>query len=228
MMNEIGNPKWYDPILTKVRNEVKIVLENDSTGHDYWHCMRVAHVVRQIALEEGANSFICELAAWTHDACRPFEKDTGKSHFGKDALVRIRDILERSGVKESPIQIQAILKCVAEHENYSFLGDSPSIELESRVLQDADRIDALGAIGIARAFMFAGAHGQPMGGPDSQSSGWSSVNYSNTAISHFRDKLLRLAGEMHTATGKVLAQERKQFVEEFVDQFMQEWEAGTY
>jgi len=226
MMNETGSPKWYDPILKKVINEVKITLEKDSTGHDYWHCMRVARLARQIALEEGANSFTCELAAWTHDAFRPLEKETGKPHSGKDALVIIRNMLERSGVKGS--SIQPILRCVAEHENYSFLGDSPSMDLESRVLQDADRIDALGAIGIARAFMFAGAHGQPMGGPVRKSSGWSPGNYSNTAIGHFHDKLLRLAGEMHTATGKVLAQERKRVVEEFVDQFIQEWEGGTY
>ncbi len=222
MMNEMGRPKWHGSVLKKVRNEVKITLAKDSTGHDYWHCMRVARVARQIALEEGANAFICELAAWTHDACRPLEKETGMPHAGKDALVHIRHILESSGVEES--SIQPILKCVAEHENYSFLGDSPSADLESRVLQDADRIDAIGAIGIARAFMFAGAHGQPMGGPDLKGSGWSPGNYSNTAIGHFHDKLLRLAGEMHTPTGKVLAQERKRVVEEFVDQFMKEWE----
>ncbi len=146
-------------------------------------------------------------------------------HWGQEALKQIEEVLLRAGIERPAIDL--ILTCVSEHEEYKFLGHSPPKNLESRILQDADRLDALGAIGIARAFMFAGAHGHAMWLPEEKSTEWSPNKPSNDAINHFHEKLLKLPEEMHTATGKRIARKRRTVMEEFLGHFMEEWKGES-
>ncbi len=216
------NPNKIDAI----RHEVKTYLAHDSTGHDIYHAMRVAKMGRFIAQEENADPDICEIAGLVHDLGRPMEKEKGVPHWGPEALQQIEMLLEKVGVESQ--RIKKVLQCVAEHEEYGFLGAAAPESIESRVLQDADRLDALGAIGIARTFMFAGAHAHAMYLPEEGNMNWSPTKLSKDAINHFHEKLFKLADEMHTNTGKKLAGERKRVMEDFLKSFMEEWRGEGY
>ncbi len=209
-----------------IRTAVHSILGKDSTGHDYYHALRVAQTGRFIALREHADPIICEIAGLVHDIGRPLEKAQGIPHWGPDALQVIEELFQETSI-ERTVQ-DHVLTCVAEHEQYSFLGaDAPST-LESRVLQDADRLDAIGAIGIARTFMFAGAHGHALYLPEQEPRAWSPATQSTDAISHFHEKLFPLVEGMHTPTGRKLALTKQQVMEGFLESFMEEWEGAGH
>ena len=194
----------------------------DPTGHDYSHAERVARLARRIAREEQACEFVCVVAGLVHDLCRPLERETGVDHWGPEALRRIAGLLRSCDVNDTTVQ--DVLICAAEHEDYHFLGKGLPSTRESCVLQDADRLDALGAIGIARAFMYAGAHGQPLGIPDGDVHAWTPHSASRSALGHFEEKLFKLAEGMHTATGKAVAEVRHRFMQDYLERIRLEWE----
>ncbi|QOY34842.1 HD domain-containing protein [Anaerobacillus isosaccharinicus] len=206
-------------ILIEAEQYVKSILEDDSSGHDWWHIHRVRSLARKIAANEGANIFICELTALLHDLAD--EKLIGDEEKG---LNSIHDWLERNEVNENDIQhILSIIRTM------SFKGgNNVAVEtLEAKVVQDADRLDALGAIGIGRTFAYAGAKGQLMYDPSipvrDEMTKEEYRKGESTAINHFYEKLLKLKDLMNTDYGRVLAEERHQYLEEFLQRFLDEW-----
>ena len=206
-------------LIAFVRDKARNKLCGDSTGHDYYHVERVAKLGVQLARQEGADQLICGICGYLHDYCRPDEKARGISHAGSEALAMIRNVLAQSAIDKGSLEL--ILECIAEHEYYPHAGYlTPPRTLESRILQDADRLDALGAIGIARTFMYAGAHGSPMFLPDS---GKENLGI-GTAVGHFYDKLLHLRDEMHTEAARRLACRGQEIMESFLTEFYAQWE----
>ena len=202
---------------------VRKTLAGDSSGHDWWHIDRVRKNARTIALNEGANVVTVELAALLHDIA------DWKFHGGDDtAGPRVaRSWLLQNGVNEATINdVTSII------EGVSFKGAGVTTEmttLEGKCVQDADRLDAIGAIGIARAFAFGGHFGRAMYDPDVPAELHQSFaaykSKSGPTINHFYEKLLLLKDRMQTETGKRLALERHQFMEIFLRQFFDEWNA---
>lgn len=206
-------------IIKQAEKYVHDILENESSGHDWWHIDRVRNLAKRIAIEEGANVFICELTALLHDLAD--EKLFGDEEKG---LEEITIWLSNTGVDQGVIQqITTIIQTM------SFKGGNNVAvhSLEGRVVQDADRLDALGAIGIGRTFAYAGAKGQLMYDPNipvrSEMSKEEYRSGKSTAINHFYEKLLKLKDLMNTEYGRKLAEERHRILEAFLDQFMDEW-----
>jgi uncharacterized protein len=199
-----------------VQNE----LGGDSSGHDWWHIERVRRTAVSIALQEDADPFVCELAALLHDIAD--EKIAGSEEAG---LRKVREWLE--GEKVELADAEHILEIIA---TMSFKGGKGARmkTLEGEVVQDADRLDALGAVGIGRTFAYSGAKGQLMYDPGIPARDTMTQeqyrNEKSTAINHFSEKLFKLKDRMNTDYARQLAEERHRFMEEFVTRFMAEWE----
>lgn len=158
-----------------------------------------------------------------HDVLRPWEKQTGKSHFWKEALEIIWWLLEEVGVQEE--KFSAILEVIAHHDQYDWsTWNEKSIELQ--IVQDADNLEAMGAIGIARCLMYGWAHNCPLWIPGENldfSHDYIEDGTNTTTVAHFYEKLLRLKDNMNTQYWKKLAQERHEFMEEFLQRLFDEW-----
>lgn len=211
---------------TKLTHQVKKFLENESSGHDFYHSQRVFSAALHIQAKEGGDKYVIGAAALVHDICRPWEKKTGKPHFGKEALEIIRGVLKKSDVPNE--KISKILKVVALHDIYDWSEKMNDKSLELQIVQDADNLDAIGAMGIARTFTFGGAYGLPVYIPgeklDFEHDFVEDPNHKTSSISHFYEKLLKLKDNMNTPTGKALAESRHKLMVDFLDQFFAEWE----
>ena len=207
-------------IITKVTAEIKAQFEGEGTGHDWWHIVRVVNIAKQIAKEEGANSFIVELSALLHDV------GDHKFHKEKDAAEKlISEMLDNAGVSEE-LKNQ-VLEIVS---NVSYKGanvETRPTSLEGKVVQDADRLDAIGAIGIARAFAYGGNKERLLYHPEQPPVTHNDfeaykIDKGHT-INHFYEKLLLLKDRMQTKSGKEMAEERHQYMEGYLKQFYKEW-----
>ena len=201
---------------------VKETLQDAEGGHDWWHIYRVWKTAKTIAEEENADLFVVQLAALLHDIA------DSKFHDGDEEVgPRVAaEFLGSVGVEEDVIRhVMQIIK------NMSFkasLGKVSFDSIELRVVQDADRLDAIGAIGVARAFSYGGfkkrAFYDPEIAPNLNMSKEEYKNSSAPTINHFYEKLLLLKDKMNTTFGKQLASERHRFMEQYLDQFYAEWE----
>jgi len=200
---------------------VKEKLEGAEAGHDWFHIERVWKLSKKIALTEDCNLEVVELSALLHDIADP------KFHKGDEtvALKISREFLESQNVEEEIIlQVLFIIQNISFKNRNEVPADLP---IELKIVQDADRIDAIGAIGVARTFNFGGFKNNLMYHPDIQPKlNMSKEEYkksNGTTINHFYEKLLLLKDLMNTNEGKKIAEERHQFMLTFLDQFMKEW-----
>lgn len=200
---------------------VKKKLEGAEAGHDWFHIERVWKLSRKIAETENVNTKVVELAALLHDIADP------KFHNGDEelALYISRGFLESQKVEE--VIIDQVL-FIIQHISFKNQGQLPEvIPMELQVVQDADRLDAIGAIGIARTFNFGGFKNNLMYDPAiAPKLNMSKEEYkksNGTTINHFYEKLLLLKDLMNTKKGKELAEERHDVMLQFLDQFYKEW-----
>ncbi|MCR6110950.1 HD domain-containing protein [Bacillus sp. A301a_S52] len=207
-------------LIRHAENWVKQLFGNDTSGHDFYHTERVRKAARTIAEKEGADAELCELAALLHDA------GDDKFHPSEEA----GKLFVENWLKDHQVSNAITRDLVAIIETVSYKGGNnrPPASLEAKVVQDADRLDAIGAIGIARCFMFAGYKGEAMYNPDLKPRDIMTKEAyrqeSSSAINHFYEKLLKLSALMTTETGKQMARERHQFLETFLHEFFEEWE----
>jgi len=208
-------------VLENTKNFVKKQLENAESGHNWFHIERVYKNALLIAKEETCNLEVIQLAALLHDIA------DSKFHDGDESIgpKTARDFLSKENVSEATIS-----HVVAIIENISFKGGNfeknfSSKELE--IVQDADRLDAIGAIGIARTFNYGGFKNREIYNPEIVPNlSLSKEAYKNSTaptINHFYEKLLLLKDKMNTETGKKLAQKRHDFMELYLEQFYGEW-----
>ena len=208
-------------LVARVAEHVKTKFLSESSGHDWHHIRRVWKLARQIAAAEGANMEVAELGALLHDIA------DWKFH-GGDEAVGPREA-ERLLVQEGAPRriIEAVVAIVAA---VSFKGAGVRNEmrsLEGQCVQDADRLDAIGAIGIARCFAYGGHDGRlihdPEVAPVAHQTAAAYKAARGSSINHFHEKLLLLKDRMNTASGRALAEERHRYMEDFVSQFLREW-----
>lgn len=200
---------------------VKEKLEGAEAGHDWFHIERVWKLSKKIAETENCNREVVELAALLHDIADP------KFHNGDEtlALKVSREFLESQNASEELIeQVLFIIKNIS----FKNRGEVPqNLPIELKIVQDADRIDAIGAIGIGRTFNFGGFKNNPMYDPNVEPKlNMSKDDYkksNGTTINHFYEKLLLLKDLMNTEKGKEIAGERHDFMLKFLDQFYKEW-----
>ena len=201
---------------------VKEKLDGAEAGHDWFHIERVWKLSKKIAENEKVDSEVLELGALLHDIADP------KFHDGDEtlALKISRDYLESQDVSEEIIQ-----KVLFIIQNISFKnrGEAPeNLPLELKIVQDADRLDAIGAIGIARTFNFGGFKNNLMFHPEIPPKlSMTKEEYKKnegTTINHFYEKLLLLKDLMNTETAKKIASERHDFMLKFLEEFSKEWD----
>lgn len=208
-------------LINKTIELVKERLEGTESGHDWFHIERVWKLSLHIQEKEGGDKLVIELAALLHDIADP------KFHNG-DETVATKIVTEfLTGQK---VDGETIDKVIFIIENMSFKNrnDAPKeLPLELKIVQDADRLDAIGAIGIARTFNFGGYKNNLMYHPDIQPKlNQSKEDYkksNGTTINHFYEKLLLLKDLLNTKTAKEIAEQRHQFMLQFLDQFYKEW-----
>ena len=195
-------------LIERAQAYVREKFENEFSGHDYFHTFRVFKMATKIAEQEGAGVEIVQLAALLHDV--------------DDA----RSFLVSNGVDGDTIEsICQIIREISFGSN-----DSAPTTLEGQCVQDADRLDAIGAIGIARAFAYGGNHNRHMYHPEIKPNlNMTKDEYrksESTTINHFYEKLFTLTALMNTKTAIQIAHEREAYMKEFVSEFMDEWEGN--
>ena len=184
------------------------IFAGDASGHDLEHTLRVMRTAQLIAQEEGADEGIVHLAALLHDV-----DDAKLSPETAESLANARAFLTSHNVAAN--EVRAVLTAIRE-VSFSKNGNAAPSTPEAACVRDADRLDALGAIGIARAFAYGGSHNRALHDP-------TGVNRMTT-IAHFYDKLLLLKDMMSTHAGRRMAEGRDRFLRTFLDQFLAEWE----
>ena len=206
-----GGSRHQDDPFSTVAANVREHLSVDSSGHDMHHVWRVFRLTQRFADELDADSGVVGCAALVHDLHRVMGDGTGCEP--EETLSVVEAMFEGTAMDNE--QIAAVQHCVAVHDDLAFRGENPEPEtIEAKILRDADNLDAIGAIGIARTFAFGGVHGTPLWDPNGK-------EYSQ--IYHFEDKLLRLKNELHTEPAQRLAEERHAFLEMFFERFVAEW-----
>lgn len=203
-------------IINKIEDFVKASIRDYDSGHDWYHIERVRNLSLTIAEEEKVESlFTVELAALLHD--------TGDSKFTKpgdcDARESITELLINLGVEHGLIEeVVKVNRCIS----FSSKEKQSEKSIVFKIVQDSDRLDAIGALGIARAFNYGGFRNNAIYIPEEISNG-----NSKSTIGHFHDKLLRLKDLMNTPTGSRIAEGRHKFLETFLEQFYLEWNFRT-
>jgi uncharacterized protein len=211
-----------DSLTGKTADYVRSLLVGEGSGHDWWHIYRVWKMSVRIAKEENANLLVVELGALLHDIA-DWKFNDGDEEVGP---ARARAWLQGLMVDEAIIeQVCQIVRDIS----YKGAGvATPMPTIEGQVVQDADRLDAIGAIGIARTFAYGGSTAREMYNPAQNPVLHQSFEQykkgNGSTINHFYEKLLLLKERMNTATAKRLAQQRHKVMEEFLDEFYLEWE----
>lgn len=200
---------------------VKSRLSGEGTGHDWWHVVRVINVAKLIHEVEGGDWLTIKLTLLLHDVGdrKVINQDHDDYSIAEDFLV---------GSHADPPRIEAvmsIIKTMSFSKSFDEIEKNDSIEF--KIVQDADRLDAIGAIGIGRAFAFGGSRSRLLYDPDYTPQLFeSSDDYKKaegSTIHHFYEKLFLLKENLNTQTAKRIAGERDKFMHQFVDQFMEEW-----
>ncbi|TVR91422.1 MAG: HD domain-containing protein [Spirochaetaceae bacterium] len=210
-------------IIQQTADYVRSQCEHDSSGHDWWHIYRVWKNARAICEREKANSFIVELAALLHDL-----DDWKLSEQGSGEPLRARAWLEACDVDQVDVDIVCE---IITHVSFKGAGVANTMEsLEGLIVQDADRLDAIGAVGIGRAFAYGGHKHRHMHNPKIEPSSHTSFeeykNSNSTTVNHFYEKLLLLKDRMNTTAARRIAEGRHIAMVQFLERFLREWDGG--
>jgi uncharacterized protein len=211
-----------DTLISKIAGEVKIKLEGEGSGHDWWHVYRVWKMAERIGKEENANLVIVELAALLHDIA-------DWKFFDGDDTVGPRVASEMLAKYQVPQEMIDVIAQIIQEGSFKGAGvKTVPVTLEGKIVQDADRLDAIGAIGIARTFAYGGHKNRAMYDPAIKpvlhTSKEQYFKNQSPTINHFYEKLLLLKDLMNTSAAKEIAEKRHKFMEEYLDRFYQEWE----
>lgn len=208
-------------LIEKAKKYVEALFEGESSGHDFQHTYRVYKTAMELARIEDADLDIVALASLLHDVDdRKVFPETYKEK------LHARNFLKENEVDEDEIEI--IIKCISDVEYLGVDSVKPS-SIEGKCVQDADRIDALGAIGIARAFAYGGAHHRKMYDKSvdpimNMTADEYKANTDGTTINHFYEKLFELEYLMNTVSGREEAHRRTRYMKDFLTEFLEEVE----
>ena len=205
-----------DIILKETKTFVKDKLYKEGSGHDWFHIKRVYNLATYICEKEGGDDFIIKMTALLHDI-----DDWKFSNNSKTT----EDFLKSLYIDEE--SIHKIMNIITTMSYKGGVVDSSQNNIEGKIVQDADRLDAIGAIGIARAFTYGGSKNRLMYDPDIKPMDFQSLdevkNLNNHTINHFYEKLLKLRDLINTDTAQQIAEERHRFMEIYLDEFFYEW-----
>jgi len=210
-------------VVEKTKQYAKSKLLEERTGHDWWHTYRVWKMACKISETEEVDRFIVEIAALLHDIA------DWKLHGGN---TDISDQLITAWLNTCDVQETDIINVKGIINSISFKGakvaERQDLSLEAKVVQDADRLDAIGAIGIARLFTYGGNFNRKIHDPNKEpilhESSNEYLNSESTSINHFYEKLLLVKDRINTKTGRKLAKKRHEYLVNYLEEFFLEWE----
>jgi len=201
--------------IEKTAEFARVFFQDEFSGHDWWHTYRVWQIAKNICQVEKADNFIVEMAALLHDV-----DDHKLAKAGSDNA--------RKWLEDLKIDQQNITKILEVIRTVSFGGGEIPETIEGKIVQDADRLDGIGAMGISRVFAYGGHKNLPIHDPAikprDKMSAKEYLSHRSTSINHFYEKLLRLKEILHTETAKRAAENRQQIMEKFLEDFLLEWD----
>ncbi len=207
-----------EAVFDRAKEFAKRLFEGDSSGHDVYHTLRVHDLARTICSKEGGDMDIVRLAAILHDV-------DDRKLFGENGFANARRFMDSEHID---LDDQMFICDIISEISFKGKDSVRPSSLEGKIVQDADRMDAIGAIGIARAFAYGGSKGRAMHIPgEGPKEGMSEKEYfanQGTSVNHFYEKLLLLKDMMNTQTAKDMAQARHDYMVGFLDEFMAEWD----
>lgn len=206
-------------IINQIKKLVKEKIGNENSGHDYWHSYRVAKTAVNIGKIEKADLLVLEIAAWLHD----IEHDVNNDHEIRSAFFAEKYLYK---MKLDPVKISQITACIKHHR---FSKNKKVTILEEKIIQDADKLDALGAIGIARLYQVASKYRQILYDPAIKTDFkyYLKMGRSTTTINHFYDKLFKLKKLLHTRSARTIAKKREELMRNYLKHFLLEWEGKS-
>lgn len=208
-------------LILKTEEFVKNRLSGEGTGHDWWHVVRVTNIAQKIHSTEGGDWLVIKLALLLHDIGdrKVINKDDDDYSIAEDFL------LEQKVSTETIKRVISIIKTMSYSKSFDVTEKDDSIEF--KIVQDADRLDAIGAIGIGRAFTYGGSRSRPLYDPDYEVQSFkSSQDYKKaegSTIHHFYEKLLLLKDKLNTESARKIAAQRDEFMQLFLKEFLDEW-----
>ncbi|MBE5821502.1 MAG: HD domain-containing protein [Clostridiales bacterium] len=213
-----------------LKPKVTQMFQNESSGHDIGHLERTKNTALFLQEKEGGDRIVIGIAAFLHDIHRIMQKETGKFVSPKDSISKVRGLLCEIDITNE--QKEKICHAIEYHEEYNWNNPENKLQdIETLIVQDADNLDAIGAIGIGRTFQYSGAHNVPMyvdNAPLESKEGYSEEKGDDpSTIHHFYHKLFKLGKNMNTETAKKLSDNKTQIMRKFVNDFLNEWN-GTY
>lgn len=214
-----------EKMIRQLEVEIKGLFHKDSTGHDIYHLKRTLNNALAIQGKEGGDRLIIAVSAFLHDIHRIIQNETGHFCSPRDSLKKVKGILDKTRLTEK--EKQKILHCIEFHEEYHFSENGKTADdIETLILQDADNLDAMGAIGIGRTFSFGGANNIALWTPKKPfaKDTFEESELDPSTVHHFYSKLLKLKENMHTDTAKNMAEKRHRFMEMFLKEFFDEWD----
>ena len=200
------------------------LFKEDSSGHDISHLTRTMNIAVSLCEKENGDKLVVGIAAFMHDIHRIMQNETGKFVSPKDSIPKVMEILNHTDLSDETKK--KICFAIEYHEEYNWNGNNVD-DINTLILQDADNLDAIGAIGIGRTFSYGGAHNVVMYDEDAPLD--MEEKYAEhkgddpSTIHHFYHKLFKLADNMNTITAKNMAIERTEFMKKFVNEFLDEW-----
>jgi uncharacterized protein len=213
--------------ISELKPFVMELFKDDSSGHDISHLTRTMNTALYLQEKEGGDRIIIGISAFLHDIHRLMQNETGVFVSPRDSIPKVKSMLSHIDLTDE--QINKICYCIEYHEEYNWNGNNVD-DINTLILQDADNLDAIGAIGIGRTFYYGGAHNVLMYDetvPINEKNDYSEAGGDDpSTIHHFYHKLLKLGDNMNTKTAREIAYKRTEYMRNFVSEFLNEWNAN--
>lgn len=215
-----GIDQTPDPLVGRIRDYAETCFEEARGSHDWEHTLRVARLCERIGKAEGADMRVLMIAAYLHDIGRCHQdRLNGAVCHAEEGARMAGEVLDKLPLDEA--QVSQVLHCIRSHR---FRGSLPPQTVEARVLFDADKLDAIGAVGVARAFLFAGEVGARLHNPEMDVEKARPYSKDDTGYREYHVKLRKIKTRILTAEGRRLADERHDFMEKFFKRFLAEYD----
>ena len=215
--------------INKLMPIIKEMCDKDKTGgHDIDHFNRTMKIALYLQKQEGGDSLIIGISSFLHDVHRLMQSKNKKYITPKESLDEVIKIIKKSKIELTEEQINKILFCIEHHEDYNWNGNNVD-DINTLIVQDADNLDAIGAIGIGRSFGYAALNNQVFYDdkiPLEKFDGYEEKLKDVSNIHFLNNKLIKLGDNMNTKTAKEIAKTRVEFIENFIEEYIKEWNAN--
>ena len=211
--------------IKKLMPIIKEMFKDMTGSHDLNHFLRTMKLALYLQSKEGGDEIIIGISSFLHDVHRLIQSKTKKYVTPKESLDKVLEIIKDTKLDLSNEQISEILFCIEHHEDYNWNGNNVD-DINALILQDADNLDAIGAIGIGRSFGYAAINNQPFYDekiPLEKFDGYEEKLKDVSNIHFLNNKLIKLGDNMNTKTAKKIAKSRVKFINDFIDEYIKEW-----